>query len=124
VPIRSTDHGTYKRFKTNGDGLLVYPGPDMTPYSSIRLEAVRDGVEDYEYLALLARLVKKAKALPAGKRPDAKSIEQAEALCRVPKSISRTLTDFAKDPNVILDRRRAVADAIERLVAIVGDGSN
>jgi hypothetical protein len=32
----------------NGDGLLVYPGPHWTPYSSIQFEVIRDGVEDYE----------------------------------------------------------------------------
>jgi hypothetical protein len=34
----------------NGDGYLVYPGEDGQPYSSIRFEAFRDGLEDYEYL--------------------------------------------------------------------------
>lgn len=33
-----------------GDGLLAYPGPDKTPVSSIRLENLRDGFEDYQLL--------------------------------------------------------------------------
>ena len=37
----------------NGDGSLLYPGVDG-PIGSIRLENVRDGIEDYELLALLA----------------------------------------------------------------------
>ncbi|MBN1344462.1 MAG: DUF4091 domain-containing protein [Phycisphaerae bacterium] len=120
VPIRSRDHGTYRSFKTNGDGMLVYPGPNMTPYSSIRLEVVRDGIEDYEYLALLSSLVAKAKALSDGKRPSADVLKQAESLCTVPKTISQSLTDYTKDPRVIYDRRRAVADMIERLDALPG----
>jgi hypothetical protein len=47
----------------NGDGTLFYPGrPDRIggttdiPIESIRLKLIRDGMEDYEYLALLARL--------------------------------------------------------------------
>jgi hypothetical protein len=36
-----------------GDGCLTYPTPEG-PVSSIRLENVRDGIEDYDYLALLA----------------------------------------------------------------------
>jgi len=120
VPIRSKDHGTYKRFKTNGDGLLVYPGPNLTPWSSVRLEVIRDGIEDYEYLALLSRLVARAKALPAGKRPPATLIRQADALCTVPKTISKTLTDYTKQPEVILAQRRRLADALERLTRALG----
>ena len=47
----------------NGDGTLFYPGrPDRIggrsdiPIESIRLKLIREGMEDYEYLALLARL--------------------------------------------------------------------
>lgn len=36
-----------------GDGCLTYPTP-AGPVSSIRLENVRDGLEDYDYLSLLA----------------------------------------------------------------------
>jgi hypothetical protein len=47
----------------NGDGTLFYPGrPDRIggrtgiPVESIRLKLIREGMEDYEYLALLAKL--------------------------------------------------------------------
>ena len=33
---------------TNGDGILLYPGKDRKPHPSIRLFALRDGLEDYE----------------------------------------------------------------------------
>jgi hypothetical protein len=37
---------------TNGDGMLFYPGPDG-PFSSVRFENIRDGIEDWEgHLAL------------------------------------------------------------------------
>lgn len=47
----------------NGDGSLVYPGyypaaglvvQGAAPVGSLRMEAVRDGIEDYEYLRLVA----------------------------------------------------------------------
>src|SRR5262249_37674737 len=45
----------------NGDGTLFYPGTParlrgagQLPIESIRLKLVREGLEDYEYLALLA----------------------------------------------------------------------
>ena len=46
----------------NGEGQLIYPGKDFglkTPVSSIRLENIRDGQEDYEYLLLLENGVNK-----------------------------------------------------------------
>ncbi|HUT91722.1 MAG TPA: glycoside hydrolase domain-containing protein [Thermoguttaceae bacterium] len=115
VPVDLADAETYRSFKCNGDGLLVYPGPDWTPYSSIRLEVIRDGVEDYEYLALLSGLIEKAKALPDDRRPDAALLREAESLSLVPDSISRTMTDYTKDPQSLLNRRQRVAEMIERL---------
>ncbi|HEX5993745.1 MAG TPA: DUF4091 domain-containing protein [Jiangellales bacterium] len=44
----------------NGDGYLLYPGPDTDadPYATLRLEAIREGAEDYEYLRLLDDLTR------------------------------------------------------------------
>lgn len=44
----------------NGDGYLVYPGADFKPYSSLRLEALRGGLQDYEYLWTLNSLLQQA----------------------------------------------------------------
>lgn len=47
----------------NGDGALFYPGNDAGidgPVASLRLKALRDGMEDYEYFALLEKLGEKA----------------------------------------------------------------
>lgn len=117
TPIDLADSATYKSFKVNGDGLLLYPGPDWTPYSSIRLEVIRDGVEDYEYLALLARLVERAKGLEPERRPADSVLAEAERLCGVPDTIARTMTDHTKEPQVLSERRRQVGDMIERLHA-------
>ncbi len=119
VPIDMADAGTYQSFKCNGDGMLVYPGPDWTPYSSLRLEVIRDGIEDYEYLALLADLVEKAKALSDARRPDTALLAEAESLAHVPDSISRTMTDYTKGPQDLLNHRRRVAEMIERLAQLV-----
>ena len=43
----------------NGDGYLFYPGVDYgmdTPVSTLRLETIRDGMEDYEYFYELEKL--------------------------------------------------------------------
>lgn len=44
------------RYSANGDGYLFYPGRPYGidgPVSSLRLEAIRDGLEEYEYLYYL-----------------------------------------------------------------------
>jgi hypothetical protein len=44
---------TQQRVYKNGMGNLMYPGPAGKIYPSLRLENVRDGVEDFEYLTQL-----------------------------------------------------------------------
>jgi len=113
--VHMADTDTYQRFKSNGDGLLLWPGHDHEPLPSIRLEVIRVGIEDWEYLAELAERLERARALPVDARPDAATLARAEELCLVPAEISETMTEFTKDPEVILQRRRAVAEMIERL---------
>ena len=46
---------------TNGDGFLLYPGTRYgltTPISTLRLESLRQGTEDYEYIYLLENAVR------------------------------------------------------------------
>lgn len=98
----------------NGDGRFVYP-PNRTndtkqkfldgPVSSLRWEVLRDGVEDYEYFALLRDLVKS--------RPD----REAEALLKAPASVFTDMTHFSLDPTPMLEHREKLARAIERLNA-------
>jgi hypothetical protein len=56
----------------NGEGLLFYPGADAGidgPIASMRLKALRDGLEDYEYLILAGDAgVEKAAALASSWR--------------------------------------------------------
>jgi hypothetical protein len=61
---------TQAAFGGNGDGTLFYPGTKAKiggqteiPVESLRLKAIRDGMEDYELLALAARLGLGAQAL-------------------------------------------------------------
>jgi len=76
---------------------------------------IRDGVEDYEYLALLSTLLSKAKTLPPNERQESSLIDKAQQLCLVPDSITRSMTDYTKNPGQLLERRRAIADMIEKL---------
>lgn len=48
-----------------GDAFLVYPGPDRTPWPSIRSRVVADAFDDYRALQLLEELTDRTQALAA-----------------------------------------------------------
>ncbi len=93
---------TFSRF--NGDGLLVYPGRDR-PLPSIRLETIRDGIEDYEMLALLAQATEQLRA----RSPQSKLLAEAEGLLKVNPAVVKDLTHYASSPGVIETERERVA---------------
>jgi len=122
VPLDFRQHELFKANwqHVNGDGVLLYPGKDVTPLPSIRLEVIRDGIEDFEYITLLENLTAKVKELPKYKTAETRNvIAAAEALCNVPETISRDVEDFTRDPEVIFARRKAVGDMIEQLVNVL-----
>ena len=71
-----------------GDGQLLYPGANQ-PLPSIRLANIRDGSEDYDYLTLCG----------------ASSREECSRLIK-------TLTDFSRDPALLRQMRRQIANKI------------
>jgi len=73
-------------FLPAGDSHITYPGK-TGPLSSIRLEAMRDGIEDYELLRLL----------------ESKDPKRAHEIC---DSIVRSLTDYSLDPAEFRKARR------------------
>ena len=111
-----------KRPWGNGDGRFLYPplaaadarqeGAVLAgPNDSFRIEMLRDGIEDYEYFAMLKRLIaEKADKLS----PDAK--KRYEELLAVPKSVYTSLTDFAVDPAPMETHRDVLAHAIVELL--------
>ena len=106
----------------NGDGYLMYPGPDGTPLSSIRLEAIRDGMEDYEYLHLLSEVLGKVRTqAAAGRVIEADLVKRAEAILRVDATLVESMTSYTKQPEAITAYRDRVAEMIERLTAALDD---
>ena len=67
------------------------------PNGSMRLEILRDGIEDYEYFTMLERL------------------DPGNALLTVPQDVSKSLKSFTFRPEPIKAHRRRVAKEIERL---------
>ena len=85
------------RIRWNGDGALFYPGEDAGiegPVGSIRLKNLRDGMEDYEYFAILEA------------RGGAETVEEA-VRAAVP-----TWGAWVQDPGCLLGLRRRLAEAI------------
>ncbi len=89
----------------NGDGTLFYPGrPDAIggtthiPVESIRLQRIRDGLEDYEYLSLYARLAGRAAAERFAARVATRTFE------------------WDHDPARLSETRAALARALDRVV--------
>ncbi len=87
---------TTNRPGRNGDGNLFYPARDGSVLSSIRIHNIRDGVEDYEYMAMLAERAPHHKLL------------------QIPDEIVTIDTDgYTKDYELLSNYRVQLADAIE-----------
>lgn len=104
-PASSQREWNSRSFKwSNGDGVLVYPGPEGRALPSIRLSVMRDAIEDWEILFMLRRSVELARKL---NQPDAaRWIEPAEALLDVPEEITTSLTEWNQEPEVYFKARR------------------
>lgn len=93
-----------------GDGFSMYPGPTPSqPLSSIRLENMRDGEEDYEYFILLDDLIAKAKG-ESGK------LEKAKAARDEARKLASPMTEYSTADAPYLEVREKVAKAIESLM--------
>lgn len=82
-----------------GDGSLMYPGKQVgfdAPVSSIRLEVIRDGLEDDECLCVL---------------------EKAKGKRAVEAAIAQVVTDmkrFTRSAALLERTRRQIAEAVEK----------
>ena len=108
---------------TNGDGMLFYPGPEG-PFSSVRLENIRDGIEDWESHYVL-RDYADALAARAAKDPAAKAaaeplLARAKAVLKVPDELCpMNFTDWSWDPQVLLKAHRELGETVEALAKAV-----
>lgn len=106
----------------NGDGRFIYPPlsaavPGMNdgkpvfdePNVSARWEMLRAGIQDIEMLRILKTLLdSKGAELSADRRAEIEKLLDFD-------SITTDATHFSKDPQVLLERRKAIGNAIEAL---------
>ncbi len=85
----------------SGDGYLTYPGPGVRPLSSIRLENLRDGFEDYEYLKLLQGVGGTVDSIPDVVRGPTEFTSDPALLYRVRTSVAEKIEDLQKKKSVI-----------------------
>jgi len=103
----------------NGNGYFLYPPktPSATPViSSIRLELLREGIEDYEYLYMLKELVKQAR-LKGGNSGDITAAEQAlarslEINWNKSKVSPANNEPYTKDSSLLYEVREQIASAV------------
>ena len=84
----------------NGGGFLFYPGLPCGidgPVTCIRLKNLRDGMEDYEYFAILEKLTNK------------KNVK------KIIDTIAPNWWDFSKNPDEFLAAREKIAQQIVNL---------
>lgn len=94
-----------------GDTHISYPGVNG-PLPSLRLEAMRDGLEDYELLKLLEEEIRRVKAELGGRALELPFERRALELCgRVVPGI----TSYVRDPEELLAVREEVIREIEEV---------
>ncbi len=120
----------------NGDGMLCYPGPGGQPAASVRLENIRDGIQDWETLWLLETATEAlAEQIKAGRiKPHqgvsvgtekmltspARLVDRARAAVDVDNSFCENPIKWTLDPKGLLARRNQAGQLIEAILKIIG----
>jgi hypothetical protein len=92
-----------------GDRAIVYPGKEG-PVGSLRWSAMRDGLQDYEYLWVLENRLAALKKRLGADWLDPR--QRPEELCR---RVVQSFYDRTRDADVLLAARREIANEIEEL---------
>ncbi len=84
-----------------GNGVLFYPGSQVSwtytkPVGSLRLECVRDGIEDFEYLTMLEKHIGK---------------DKVDMLIN---EMATSVIDYDADPENMADMREAIGSLLEK----------
>ncbi len=111
--------------ETNGDGMLFYPGPEG-PFSSVRFENIRDGIEDWESHYVLRdyaeALREKARQEPQLGAQAGPLLARAAAILAVPEEVCADFVTWTWEPEVLLAARRELGDTIHEMTGVVSEG--
>ena len=98
----------------NGDGVLLYPGEDG-PVNSIRWETIRDGIEDFDYLALLMSRLRKLRDRGGHLALLDRAMDVADLEAIIPN-----LVTYTRDAVVFQSKRDAMGRMIVELQRALG----
>jgi len=94
-----------------GDACFIYPTKDGV-VASLRAQYIRDGVEDYEYLAILKQY--RDLALKKGKL-NVELRKKVEALLKIPDNIVKATNEWTHSDSELAEFRNEVAENIAKL---------
>jgi hypothetical protein len=103
----------------NGDGFLAYPGKPVGvdgPVSTIRLEQVREGLEDYEAIQLLAETMRSVRDKGPGSVAGGRALQMARELVTIPNAGGLRSSEILPDPDRVPRVRKAVNAALVELL--------
>ncbi|MBO4305347.1 MAG: DUF4091 domain-containing protein [Lentisphaeria bacterium] len=80
-----------------GDTHIVYPGPGGAVYGSLRMEAQREGIEDWELIRLLRK-------------------KDPETCGKIVAAVFRSFSDYTPDPEKIRSARNSLLAALEKFL--------
>lgn len=106
-----------------GDGFVVYPpdsGKGQAPISSMRWEAFRDGMEDYEYLVLLDQV-----RVQTGRGGKGDAVRrQVETVYRDVQTIVGGAETYPRSPETLASLRKRIGQALDLSTRERAGGSN
>jgi hypothetical protein len=112
-----TPYGSSPEFG-NGDGMFFYPpnrapNADTTKYMrgpvpSLRLEILREGLDDYDYMIMLENCIKEAKPGQIG------LVFKAKKLLDFGSEVFENDTEYTKDPEVLMKYREQMGNLLEQ----------
>jgi len=94
-----------------GDRAIVYPGTNGL-LGSLRFSAMRDGLQDYEYLLVLENELSKIKQRIGKEASWLDPRQRPLELCR---RVVWSFHEYTRDSDIMLDTRNAIAREIEQL---------
>ena len=115
--IRQSDEGKkyYWVRYPDGDGYLAYPGKPaglQGPASSIRLEQVRQGLQDYEAMAMLSEAVVRARQVGRPMMAGERALAKAREIVTIPNTGGLRSSELLPNPDVVPAVRKEVNAAL------------
>jgi hypothetical protein len=116
-----TPYGSAPEFG-NGDGMFFYPpngDPNNDkikylsgPIPSLRLEILREGLDDYDYMRILENCIKKAH------RNQIRLVRKAKKVMNFGSDVFSSDTEYTKNPEVLMRYREQIGNLIEEFYQV------